>query len=292
MRAMGWVAGAILAALASASSAAAQAVPTPLPALEELSDIEALPPPVDAPAAPSMDLPSPGTAHHLSWLHVHYWMPPEIWSGSFELGLNGSEGNAQSLSLRVGGKLKRDTPRDTLSLTWTYAQTSNGERVTQDNALATARQEWKLGDSPWSVVSTSQLEYDAFKQFDLRLVTNLGLGYQWVKTEAFEFKTRLGAGTSAEFGGPDERWAAEADFGFDYAWQLTERQSLTATVDYYPEFGNFGDYRMQANVAYDILLDEATDMHLKLGLIDRFDSTPGDRQANDIDYSLLLLWKL
>ena len=41
-----------------------------------------------------------------------------------------------------------------------------------------------------------------------------------------------------------------------------------------------------------MLLDEATNMSLKLGIIDRYDSTPNGLKPNDLNYSLMLLWKL
>ena len=43
----------------------------------------------------------------------------------------------------------------------------------------------------------------------------------------------------------------------------------------------------------ELLLDEATNLSLKVGLLDRYDSTPGiGLQENDVDYFITLLWKL
>ena len=38
--------------------------------------------------------------------------------------------------------------------------------------------------------------------------------------------------------------------------------------------------------------DEASNLHLKVLVIERYDSTPEGREPEDIDYSILLLWKL
>src|SRR5262245_11866409 len=35
--------------------------------------------------------------------------PPKVWSGAFEFGLNGSEGNSDVLKVRFGGNVKRCT---------------------------------------------------------------------------------------------------------------------------------------------------------------------------------------
>ena len=40
--------------------------------------------------------------------------------------------------------------------------------------------------------------------------------------------------------------------------QLTKRQKLTSTVDYYPAWDDFSDFRMVSNVSWELLLDEAT----------------------------------
>ena len=39
-------------------------------------------------------------------------------------------------------------------------------------------------------------------------------------------------------------------------------------------------------------LDRPKNVSLKLSLIDRYDSTPEGAQANNIDYSVLMIWKL
>ncbi len=90
----------------------------------------------------------------------------------------------------------------------------------------------------------------------------------------------------------DDSWVPEADFGFDFERQLTERQKFTASVDFYPAWEDFSDYRVLTNLAWEVLLDEASHLNLKIAVNDRYDSTPHGAKANDVDYALLLLWKL
>jgi putative salt-induced outer membrane protein YdiY len=144
----------------------------------------------------------------------------------------------------------------------------------------------------WSAFTRSQLEYDQFKAFDLRVGLNAGLAYKLVETESTNWKTRFGAGASREFGGPDDFWKPEAVFGFDLKYQLTKRQTLETTVDYFPTWEDFSDYRLVTNSGWQVVLDEASNLSLKIGVIDRYDSTPNGRRPNDIDYSILLLWKI
>ena len=102
----------------------------------------------------------------------------------------------------------------------------------------------------------------------------------------------MGAGASREFGGPDDNWIPEANLAGDFEHKLTDRQKLKLTSDYYPAWEDFHDYRLVTNAYWEILLDEQTNLSLKLGAVDRYDSTPNGAQPNDIDYFVTLLWKL
>ena len=73
--------------------------------------------------------------------------------------------------------------------------------------------------------------------------------------------------------------------------KLTDRQKLTARVDYYPDVGNLSSFRFHAKANWVLLIDEEMNLSLKIGAYDRYDSTPssGD-QPNDIDYWISLHW--
>ena len=270
---------AALCLLASSAAAVQVAHVTPLP-------------PVDAPAESE-----PAKADEIealvdeSWRYEsNYWYGP-FWSGEFELGINGSSGNADSLSLRAGANMKRETQSHTLTVKATHAKTSAAGIETQNNALGDVKLERHFGDSPWSVFVTGSLEYDEFKAFDLRLASAMGLGFRFIDNDSITLAGRFGAGVSHELGGPDDRYVPEAVFGLDYEHRLTDRQKLTAKVDYLPDWGDFMNYRIVTDAGWEVLLDEDSNLNLKIGVIDRYDSTPNGRKPNDFDYSVLLLWK-
>ncbi len=81
-------------------------------------------------------------------------------------------------------------------------------------------------------------------------------------------------------------------FGVELDHKLTSRQKLRATAEYYPEWGDFNKYRIRADAGWEVLLDEATNMSLKLGVINRYDTRDSGPRPNALDYTLLLLWKL
>jgi len=231
-------------------------------------------------------------AEVLAWYRPGYWFPGGKLTGSIELGINGSRGNADSFSIRAGGKLKHDVDWRTFTMDLTHARTDSDGVETQNNAIFNARHDWKLGDSPWSIFAKLQLEYDEFKAFDLRVVMNAGWGYQFWKNDFHALKGRFGAGASREFGGPDESWTPEAVFGLDYECKISDRQKFTASADYLPSWEDFMDYRLNTTLAWEICLDAAHNLNLKVGVFDRYDSTPNGSKSNDIDYSVLLLWNL
>ena len=306
---MRFVCSLLICLLATANATAQQLPPPPDPwvnAAPSTSATQAVSPAgtYDAPSSfGSLPAGSPadGQAMHLErvphqisppWYTWDHWFEPEIWSASLELGLNLTSGNSDTLSFQSGAELTRETELNKLNFDFTYAKNQANGVETQHYAVADARHDYLFGDSPWSWFNKAALRYDEFRAFDVRLVLNTGLGYALWDTAASKLNTRFGAGVSREFGGPDDHWIPEAVFGLDYEKQLTKMQKLKATVDYFPSWDNWAtDYRVTTDVSWQIVLDEAANLSLKLGVIDQYDSTPNGAKPNDFAYSFLLLWK-
>jgi len=215
----------------------------------------------------------------------------EGWSASYELGVNGSEGNAKSFNLSTGFDLERTANRRLNKVSFKYANASNDSILVRDFALLRGRSEYLFDDSPWSLFTEGLLEYDRFQAFDFRMTFASGVGYRLIENDTTLLKSRVGLGTSREFGGPNDEWKPELLLGMDFKHQLNDRQKLYCTVDYYPNWTDFADFRLIADAGWEFVLDEASHTSLKIGLVDRYDSTPEGRKANDLNYSVLLLWK-
>jgi len=273
--------------------------------ITRLPSVAPVPPPheIPAPAPLAVEEPAPVAAEQVEavhpdppevtyWYQPAYWLPSKLWDASFEVGINGSEGNSEALSSRVGGTAARKTERYEFELDAIHNRAKTGGLETQNNALGTARLDWLLGDSPWTLFAIGTIEYDEFRAFDLRLAGNGGVGYQFIKNDFTKLAGRFGSGVSKEIDSADDDLKPEAVLGMDLSHKLTAKQSLQLKVDYYPDWSDFTDYRLQADFGWEVLLDEASNLSLKLGVLDRYDSTPGPRRPNDVNYSLLLLWKL
>jgi putative salt-induced outer membrane protein YdiY len=245
---------------------------------------------VFAPDVPTIEMPSKPTAG-IDWYNPWTWIPKDHWTNSAELGINGSSGNAESFSIQTGTRFKRKSDFTLFDLRLTHNRTSANGVETQNNTLLYTDFERNLGESKWSYFVKNGLEWDAFKAFDLRFFVNSGLSYNIYNTKDLKLSGRFGSGTSREFGGPDNRWVPEALFGFDYEHQVNSRNKLIARLDYFPDWTNFADYRMVSDVSWEYLLDEKGNLSVKLGALDRYDSTPNGRKPNDVNYSALLLYK-
>lgn len=225
-----------------------------------------------------------------NWYQPSYWLGEDPWTAGVELGINGSEGNNNTFSMRAGGHLKRETQRWKLDSSLVYNKNNSNGVETQNNGKIDARIDRNLGDSPWTLFSLDNLIYDEFQAFDVQLSVNGGVGYRVLKTETIDLLSRFGAGATREFGGLDNDWQPTALLGLDYNHQLTKMQRAVAKVDYYPEWEDYRQYRVVSDLSWQIDLDRPKNVSLKLSAIDRYDSTPEGKKPNNLDYAVLLIW--
>lgn len=239
---------------------------------------QAPPAPEGQPAEPA---PAPPQEKHWS----------EGWSGSVDLGITGAEGNTTNFNFRGAVGARRTTDFFDTKLSFVYSFKSDDGNDTENKAVFDARNDWLFRDSPWRLFVLGSLEYDQFKDYDLRLSLFAGAGYEIIKDDATLLVGRLGAGVSREFGGSDDTWTPEALLGADFERKVAPNQKVFATVDLFPSLDDFPAYRFNAKAGYEILLDEQSKLLLKLGIEDQYDSTPGDGfHRNDLTYFVTLGW--
>ncbi|WP_197452437.1 DUF481 domain-containing protein [Rosistilla carotiformis] len=227
-----------------------------------------------------------------SWYHYPWvWIPRDGWDSSVEFGLNGSEGNTNSLSYAAGANLARKSDLYNLGVNLNYRKTSSGGVDTQNNARANFDLDRAIASSDFSTFLKSGLEYDEFKAFDARVNVNAGLSYFLAKSDDVTFVTRVGAGASQEIGSVDPDWKPEMLFGLDLKQQVNKRNKIYVKADYFPAFADFSDYRVVTDAGWEILLDDAENFSLKLAATNRYDSTPLGLEPQDIDYTATLLYK-
>ncbi len=215
----------------------------------------------------------------------------DLWSGRCSLGANGSEGNSQTFDIIFGFDAKRKTKRNVLSVDLDYRRGNSNSVMTAHKGLLLTRYERLFAGTPWRWFFDSTLEYNEFRDFDLRLAMSSGLGYRLIQAERTSLTGRLGGGVSHEFGSVDDQWIPELAYGLDLEHKLNERQKIVGSFDCYPDATDFTNFRVKSKISWEIVLDESMNLSMKIGAIDRYDSsTPANNQPNDFDYSVTLLW--
>jgi putative salt-induced outer membrane protein YdiY len=222
--------------------------------------------------------------------------PPETffdgWTNTAALGLNGSEGNTENLNIRAALKGERKLELIATAYELTYTRASESSDVTQNRFEARGRNDWLFKENPrWRYFVTASYEYDDFQDWQHRVSVGNGLGYAFIQDDKTLLLGRAGVGAFLEIGGDDNRIHPEGILGVDLEHKITDKQKITATAEYLPDLLDFGPYRARAAVAYEVLLDEASNMSLKLGAEDRYDSSPGEgKHRSDFTYFAMLAW--
>jgi putative salt-induced outer membrane protein YdiY len=212
------------------------------------------------------------------------------WKGLIEGGVNGASGNTEELSARFGIGATRETSKMKTALSLSYNYGTNDGEKSKDNGRFDARNDWlPQGDSKWRPFVQGAVEYDTFQDWDWRASGYAGLGYELIKTDKILLLPRFGIGASKEFGGEDNKIHPEALLGADFAWTIDDRSKFFISADTYWLLDELPAYRAFIKAGYEIVMDEKTGMLLKLGIEDRYDSTPGEgKNRNDLNYFALI----
>ena len=220
-----------------------------------------------------------------SWWY--FWRP---WDVAYELGVNGSVGNSNTHTWRSAIRTKKTTDTSVITANADYKKSLEESTTTADRLYSEWRAEFPNAANKWSWYLHGTVEFDAFRAYDARATEDSGIGYQWYKNDVGSFITRLGAGTSREFGGPTDEWVPEGALGAVIEHQLTKKQKLSFSSDFFYDLTNFNENRMNSQVDWAVSLDEEANLSLKVSIINRYDSTPDGKKPNDLDYSTVLLW--
>lgn len=214
---------------------------------------------------------------------------PEPWKWSLSSGLTGSEGNTEQSAFRIDFRGERRTDRVETDLTANYRYAEDDGEASANRAELTGTRNWLFPPSRWGAFSRGRLEYDQFQEWRWRASAFAGPSYTWLKAPPTLVRTRAGLGGSYEWGGQNNGFEPEGLIGLDLEHEINDRQKVTARIDYLPSLDSFPAYRIDSEAAWEIKIDPEYNLFLKIGIADRYDSTPGDdRRRNDLEYFLNL----
>jgi putative salt-induced outer membrane protein YdiY len=261
--------------------------------------VEELPNPVAGPVEPlqvqpgGVMLPSGRLfGDDVPWNHSS-WFSPVPWDTGVELGINGSGGTSDTMSMRVGTTFKRESRFSKFDFSTYYNRTVSDGLVTENNATLNVKNDWLLDDSvPWTLFAKADAFYDKFQAYDVQTNLDSGVGYRFWHEPSLNLTGRLGAGGSREFGGPNTDWTPEGLAGFDYDQKITCAHKLCCKIEYYPDLEHPGEYRIVSEASWEVALAQPSNLSLKMAANDRYDSTPDGAKPNLVTYSILMLLKL
>ena len=213
---------------------------------------------------------------------------PSAWSGGFELGLSGADGNTNILKLRTGFDFKYDSPDNFFVANAIYILTRLDEANIEQKAFVLARNELPVNGA-WAWYAQGQLEYDESLTIDSRVAAHNGASLTIVRGANSVVKIRAGAGVAREEGGTINDWVPEGQAGGDVEYILTARSKFGASVDWYPDLHELSNYRIRVRAWFDFLIDPDLNAYLRLGVFDRYNSNAFGSKRNDVDYYMSLL---
>jgi putative salt-induced outer membrane protein YdiY len=213
------------------------------------------------------------------------------WSGGIDIGLDGSSGNTDRTNLRFGANAARETEEMVTKARLSYLWSEEDSDETENRFQANLRNDWLLGDSPWRLFVEGTWQMDEFKDYDHRLSAFAGVGYEFIQDDKTTLLGLLGAGATKDFGAEDDDVYPEGMLGLEYDYKIKKGHKFAAATYFYPNLDDTGEYRWNSLAAYEVMLDEASSLYLKLGVENQFDSDPGpDTDENDFYYFVSLGW--
>lgn len=234
------------------------------------------PPPPPAPTTGAPVVPAPAAA------------PPSPWSGSIDLGLNGSGGNTDEDKLRLSLKVRHDDAEGIWDGGVLYRRDESNGAVSSDQRFLEGRYSWKLPESDWGPFVQGSHEVDRFKDFDSRTGLGGGAAYTHRDDETALLISRYGLGFVQTSGGSDDGTTPEGILGLDYERQVDELTRFVSLLELLPDLSDGGEYRARADLALEWNLDATSEWMLRLGLGGDYDSTPGTAGSTDVEYYLSL----
>ncbi|MDP1660489.1 MAG: DUF481 domain-containing protein [Phycisphaerales bacterium] len=217
---------------------------------------------------------------------VSFW---KGWNGSIALGANGASGNSESQSIRAEAGLLRETSKTKTAVGLVYSHATSDGSTSNDNARLDARNDWLPQDgAALRPFIQAAAEYDRFQDWDYRLSAAVGVGYELIKDDKTLLLPRVGLGLAREVGGTDNRLHVEGLLGVDFTYEIDERSKFFSSADSFWVLDSFPDYRLLLRAGYEVVIDPSSKLSLKLGVEDKYDSTPDGRERNDFAYFVLL----
>jgi len=227
------------------------------------------------------------------------------WDSSISIGLSGTSGSSVNSTFRTAFNAHYEDKEHRWNFKSFYFQDSEDNKTGENQVNATLVKDWFFADNKWFAFATGVYDWNEFKDWNHRLQFGGGPGYQYIKTDTWEFSGRLGATTIFEFGKTqydsdgnpividgqvhqENIVGLEGLIGADLIWHITSQQHFSISNYFYPSFTNGGQFRNLTNISWIHSIDWFEGLALKFGIRNEYDTS--ESIPNEFNYNLSILW--
>ncbi|NOQ76474.1 MAG: DUF481 domain-containing protein [Methylococcaceae bacterium] len=221
------------------------------------------------------------------------------WDSSLSIGLSGSSGSSVNSTFRTAFNTRYEDKKGRWDYKSFYFFDSEDTIAGENQINATLVKDWFFDESKWFAFATGVYDWDQFKDWNHRLQFGGGPGYQFIKTDEWEFAGRAGATLITELGKTqydsndnptheENVVGLEGLIGADATWHISSKQHFSISNYFYPSFTNGGEFRNLTNISWVHSLDWFEGLALKFGIRNEYDTS--ETIPNEFNYNFSILW--
>lgn len=228
------------------------------------------------------------------------------WDSSLAVGLSGASGSSVNNTFRTAFNTRYEDKEGRWDYKSFYFRDSENTIVGENQINATLVKDWFFNDTKWFAFATGVYDWNQFKDWNHRLQFGGGPGYQFIKTDTWEFAGRAGLTLITEFdktqyngsGDPilnpdgseltDTVLGLEGLIGADVTWHITSKQHFSISNYFYPSLTDSGQFRNLTNINWIHSLDWFEGLALKFGIRNEYDTS--ESIPNEFNYNFSVLW--
>ena len=212
------------------------------------------------------------------------------WKRSIEMGLSGASGNSETKDLRAGVNLGYEDETRRWKFEARYLFSEQDHDTSQNNFRTILNRDFLLPNSRWFFFAGGRYDWDDFQNWEHRLTLGAGPGYEFLTSESFNLRGRIGPSLTIQRGDDDDV-KGEMLLGLEAVWRISEAQTLNLSNSIFPALSDPGEFRNVTNADWIVQLSERYRLALKLGLENDYDSSvDSDTEKNDLKYYGSLLY--
>jgi putative salt-induced outer membrane protein len=197
--------------------------------------------------------------------------PP--WKGNLEMSFLQTSGNTDSETFLLAGKVERAFSRSKLTGEGRTIYSQKGGETSDKNWILKLKYDRSINERFYAFLS-EVVERDTLKGIKIRYMTQVGLGYDFIKTASDMLKGEVSAGYIREnpvdpF--PDRGYPTGRIFG-EYDHSFTDTSRISQTVEWIPNLKQGRDYLINEETA--LITNLMGNFALKISYSIAYDNQP------------------